>query len=91
MALERFLKHYGFTYHAARDFPNYPVFPGQNGPMGRFPGEINLFGSIWMLRRNPNLTLSHDPNAWHPSFVGDMAMQLASWLEQQTIENDAEV
>jgi hypothetical protein len=91
VALERFLKHYGFTYDAARDFPNYPVFPRQNGPMGRFLREINLFGSIWMLRRNPNLTLSHDPNAWHPSFVGDMTVQLVWWLEQQTIENGAEV
>ncbi|MEU3506453.1 hypothetical protein ABZ733_00820 [Streptomyces longwoodensis] len=90
VALERFLKHYGFTYDAARDSPNYPVLPQQNSPMGRFLREIHHFRSIWMLRQSPYLVFSQDPNALQPSFVGDMTGQLVWWREQQVIENGAE-
>jgi hypothetical protein len=90
-ALERFLRHHGFTYDPAVDGPNYPTLPNQAKPARSMARLVEQFAQIWLYYRKPAVLLQQDPTKATPGWIPEMTGQYLFWLEMQAIEHGATV
>jgi hypothetical protein len=88
-ALEKFLGHYGFTYALPTALADFPVLPRQDAMRGMVK-EIQLFGRIWMIRRN-NALAARTKGEVQAKHTDKMALMFAWWLESWAIAHEAEV
>ncbi len=94
-ALERFFRHYGFTYDYQRDLDDYPVLPKQTKAVNRLREENTTFAYVWLVRRSQgsplNMPVTDSDDRLVRRDVDAMTELFLYWLEYQAIENGVQM